>query len=268
MSVSAVQAPASATVPPTVVVRELRKNYGAVEATRGVDFHIDKGEIVGFVGDNGAGKSTLMKMIAGDVRPSSGRISICGREVEHSSTSWARDHGVEMVYQDLALCDNLDICTNIFLGREIQRRNMLGLKTLNHDEMLARAHDLLQILDVRLPSLLEPVTALSGGQRQMVAIARSIAFDPQLVIMDEPTAALSVTTGEPLLEMIRRLPSRGVAVMLVSHRLSDVLSTANRIYVLRHGKIAAEVRASETTETELLHLMAGVGASNVPHDRV
>jgi ABC-type sugar transport system ATPase subunit len=246
---------------PAVLVKDLRKNYGAVEATRGVDFYINKGEIVGFVGDNGAGKSTLMKMIAGDVPPSSGSIAINGHVVENASASWARDHGVEMVYQDLALCDNIDICSNIFLGREIKRRNILGMKCLSHDEMLARAHELLSMLDVRLPSLLEPVTALSGGQRQMVAIARSVAFQPQLVIMDEPTAALSVTTGEPLLELIRRLPSRGVAVMLVSHRLSDILSTADRIYVLRHGKIAAEVRSSETTETDLLHLMAGVGHS-------
>ena len=257
MTIAATNAKADAT--PAVVVKDLRKNYGAVEATRGVDFYIDKGEIVGFVGDNGAGKSTLMKMIAGDVAPTSGSIAINGQEVENASTSWAREHGVEMVYQDLALCDNIDICSNIFLGRELKRRNFLGINALAHDEMLQRAHELLTMLDVRLPSLLEPVTALSGWQRQMVAIARSVAFQPQLVIMDEPTAALSVTTGEPLLEMIRRLPSRDVAVMLVSHRLSDVLSTANRIYILRHGKIAAEVRASETSETELLHLMAGVG---------
>ncbi|MBB3394233.1 ATP-binding cassette domain-containing protein [Rhizobium sp. BK060] len=243
---------------PAVRVRDLRKNYGAVEATRGVDFNINKGEIVGFVGDNGAGKSTLMKMVAGDVAPSSGEIAINGQVVENASASWARDHGVEMVYQDLALCDNIDICSNIFLGRELRRRNLLGVNCLDHDEMLSRAHKLMGMLEVKLPSLLEPVTALSGGQRQMVAIARSVAFQPQLVIMDEPTAALSVTTGEPLLELIRRLPSQGVAVMLVSHRLSDILSTADRIYVLRHGKIGAEVRASETTETELLHLMAGL----------
>ena len=260
MSMAATGAGAAAT--PAVVVKELRKNYRAVEATRGVDFHIHRGEIVGFVGDNGAGKSTLMKMIAGDVPPTSGTIAINGQIVENASTSWARDHGVEMVYQDLALCDNLDICSNIFLGRELRRRNVFGINCLAHDEMLARAHELLTMLEVRLPSLLEPVTALSGGQRQMVAIARSVAFQPQLVIMDEPTAALSVSTSEPLLELIRRLPSRGVAVMLVSHRLSDILSTADRIYVLRHGKIAAEVRSSEATETDLLHLMAGVGPSH------
>ena len=241
-----------------VKVRQLRKNYGAVEAIREVDFHINKAEIVGFVGDNGAGKSTLMKMIAGDVTPTSGDIAINGQAVVSSSTSWTRDHGVEMVYQDLALCDNLDICANIFLGREVKRRNLLGLKQLDHEQMLIRAKALLEQLNVRLPSLLEPVTALSGGQRQMVAIARSVAFEPQLVIMDEPTAALSVGAGEPLLELIRRLPQQGVAVMLVSHRLSDVLSTADRIYVLRHGRIAAEVHAGETSEGDLLHLMAGI----------
>ena len=249
-----------------VDVRQLRKNYGAVEAIRDVDFHINKAEIVGFVGDNGAGKSTLMKMIAGDVAPTSGEIVINGQTVASSSTSWTRDHGVEMVYQDLALCDNLDICANIFLGREEKRRNLLGFKQLDHEHMLVRAEALLEQLNVRLPSLLEPVTALSGGQRQMVAIARSVAFEPKLVIMDEPTAALSVGAGEPLLELIRRLPEQGVAVMLVSHRLSDVLSTADRIYVLRHGCIAAEVRAAETNEGDLLHLMAGItGPAGEPH---
>ncbi|MCA3505287.1 MAG: sugar ABC transporter ATP-binding protein [Rhodobacter sp.] len=240
-----------------VSVRDLRKNYGAVEATRGVSFEIRPGEIVGLVGDNGAGKSTLTKMIAGDVVPSSGEIRIGGNLVQSSSTTWARDHGVEMVYQDLALCDNLDICANIFLGREITQKTILGHRALNHDAMLAKAESLLAMLELKLPNLREPVTALSGGQRQMVAIARSVAYDPKLVIMDEPTAALSVSAGQPVLDLIRRLPQQNVAILLISHRLSDVLSTADRILVLRQGKIAATARASEIDEIELLHLMAG-----------
>ncbi|GLQ80747.1 ABC transporter ATP-binding protein [Mesorhizobium huakuii] len=253
----------SVTSASAVSVRDLRKNYGAVEATRGVSFEIFPGEIVGLVGDNGAGKSTLTKMIAGDVPPTSGEIRIGGTSVQSSSTTWARDHGVEMVYQDLALCDNLDICANIFLGREITRRSVLGYARLSHDVMMAKAQQLLTMLEVKLPNLREPVTALSGGQRQMVAIARSVAYEPKLVIMDEPTAALSVSAGQPVLELIRRLPQRNVAILLISHRLSDVLTTADRILVLRRGKIVAAVRASEIDEGELLHLMAGI---NVPNE--
>ncbi|TBD72744.1 ATP-binding cassette domain-containing protein [Rhizobium ruizarguesonis] len=247
---------------PAVSVKDLRKNYDAVEATRGVSFDIMPGEIIGLVGDNGAGKSTLTKMIAGDVAPSSGEIRIGGSQVQSSSTTWARDHGVEMVYQDLALCDNLDICANIFLGREIVQRSPLGFRRLAHDEMHRKAEGLLKMLDVKLPNLREPVTALSGGQRQMVAIARSVAYDPKLVIMDEPTAALSVSAGQPVLDLIRRLPKQGVAVLLISHRLSDVLTTADRILVLRRGRIGATVKASDTSEGELLHLMAGINAPN------
>jgi len=247
---------------PAVRVKDLRKNYGAVEATRGVSFDIMPGEIIGLVGDNGAGKSTLTKMIAGDVAPTSGEIHIGGSLVQSSSTTWARDHGVEMVYQDLALCDNLDICANIFLGREITRRSALGYARLAHDEMHLKAEGLLKMLEVKLPNLREPVTALSGGQRQMVAIARSVAYEPKLVIMDEPTAALSVSAGQPVLDLIRRLPKQGVAVLLISHRLSDVLTTADRILVLRRGKVAATVKASEITEGDLLHLMAGINAPN------
>ncbi|MBZ9719312.1 ATP-binding cassette domain-containing protein [Mesorhizobium sp. AD1-1] len=253
----------SATSASAVSVRDLRKNYGAVEATRGVSFEIFPGEIVGLVGDNGAGKSTLTKMIAGDVPPTSGEIRIGGTSVQSSSTTWARDHGVEMVYQDLALCDNLDICANIFLGREITHRGVLGYARLSHDVMMTKAQQLLTMLEVKLPNLREPVTALSGGQRQMVAIARSVAYEPKLVIMDEPTAALSVSAGQPVLELIRRLPQRNVAILLISHRLSDVLTTADRILVLRRGKIVAAVRASEIDEGDLLHLMAGI---NVPNE--
>ena len=258
--------PLSAGRPPTVAARGLLKNYGAVKVIRGVDLHIGAGEIVGLVGDNGAGKSTLMKMIAGDVAPSGGELVIAGNPVQAGSTSWSREHGVEMVYQDLALCDNLDICANIFLGRELVRQGWWGKVALDHEAMLGKAEDLLATLEVSFPSLLEPVTALSGGQRQMVAIARSVAFDPRIVIMDEPTAALSVGAAAPLLDLIRLLPSRGVSVMLVSHRLSDVLNTADRIYVLRHGRVVAEVNSGTTSEGDLLHLMAGVGQASADRD--
>jgi simple sugar transport system ATP-binding protein/D-xylose transport system ATP-binding protein len=167
-----------------------------------------------------------------------------------------------MVYQDLALCDNLDVRENIFLGRELKSRSRLGLRALQHDAMTASAARLLRRLDIKIGSLLDPVSGLSGGQRQAVAIARAIAFNPGLVIMDEPTSALSVSAAEPLLELIRLLPSEGAGVMLVSHRLSDLLTTSDRIYVLRRGRIVAEVRTKETSEGELLHLMAGLAPMN------
>jgi simple sugar transport system ATP-binding protein/D-xylose transport system ATP-binding protein len=236
----------------------LSKRYGAVYALRGVDFRINEGEIVGIAGDNGAGKSTLMKLISGDLTPTEGRLIVNNEEVKTLTPGRARELGVEMVYQDLALCDNLDICENIFIGSEIKKRNFLGIKRLDHDEMRNKAQKLFFRLNVSFPSLLEPVTALSGGQRQMVAIARAIAFKPCLMIMDEPTAALSVGASEPVLQLIKMLPSEGAAVMVVSHRLSDLLTTTDRILVIRHGSIVAELKTSETTEEELLHQMAGI----------
>src|SRR6056297_1396546 len=231
------------------------KYYGAVTALENIDFHIAPGEVVGFAGDNGAGKSTLMRTIAGDVTPSSGELRIGGRMDPAYSPRRAREIGVEMVYQDLALCDNLDIYENIFLGREISRFGLPGLKVLDRPQMLARAEEVLDRLDLHLPSLTEPVSALSGGQRQLVAIARAMASSPKLVIMDEPTAALSVKAGRPLLQLIRRLPQSGASVMLVSHRLSDLMETTDRIYILRRGSIACELKTAETTETEILHAM-------------
>jgi simple sugar transport system ATP-binding protein/D-xylose transport system ATP-binding protein len=249
-----------------VSARGLRKNYGAVEALRDVSFEIHPGDIVGFAGDNGAGKSTLMKIISGALRPSGGSLHLGEHEVREYGPGSARALGVEMVYQDLALCDNLDIRENIFLGRELRRRTFPGVRTICHDEMTERARAVLESLGIRLGSLFDPVSALSGGQRQAVAIARAIAFQPKLVIMDEPTAALSVAAAAPLLELIRRLPAQGTSVMLVSHRLSDLISTTDRIYVLRAGEIVAELRTGETDEENLLRVMAGLpGSANGSH---
>ena len=245
----------SAAEHPTIVGAELRKTYGAVAALSGVDMTVGRGEIIGLAGDNGAGKSTLLKIIAGSVKPTSGSLLIDGEAVAEFSPSYARDHGVELVYQDLALCDNLDVCSNIFLGRELKR----GIpRRLAHREMTERSVALLDRLEVRVPSVAEPVSALSGGQRQAVAICRALAFRPKLILMDEPTAALSVNAVTPLLELIARLPREGAAVVLVSHRLSDLLAVTNRIYVFRRGEMVAEVRTHESSERRLLHLMAGI----------
>lgn len=243
-----------------VAAQGIRHFYGAVEALRGVDFEIGRGEVVGFAGDNGAGKSTLMKIVAGALKPSEGKLHVEGRLVNMFDPAHARDLGIEMVYQDLALCDNLDVRENIFLGREPRRRTPFGFSVIDGEHMTREAESLLQRLEIRVPSLLEPVSALSGGQRQAVAICRPLAFRPHLVIMDEPTAALSVNATQPLLRLIRRLAEHGTSVMLVSHRLNDVLSVTDRIYVLRNGEVVANLRTAETDEERLLRLMAGIAA--------
>jgi ABC-type sugar transport system ATPase subunit len=240
--------------------RGLTKRFGAVEAVRGVDFRIGRREIVGFAGDNGAGKSTLMKIVAGALQPTDGSLTLDGTPVTHYSPTHARSLGIEMVYQDLALCENLDVRENIFLGRE-PRRSLLGLKVVAHEQMTQAAEELLGRLEIDVASLADPVSVLSGGQRQAVAICRALAFSPHLVIMDEPSAALSGNAVKPLLELIRRLPAQGTSVLLVSHRLSDLLSTSDRIYVLRSGRLAAELLTGETSEAEVLHLMAGLGTN-------
>jgi ABC-type sugar transport system ATPase subunit len=241
----------------TVEARKLTKHYGAVQAIADATFHIGHAEIVGFAGDNGAGKSTLMKMVAGSVEASTGQLLIDGAERKEWSPAAVRDEGVEMVYQDLALCDNLNVYENIFLGRELKVRKG-GMLLLDHVAMRKRAHELLDRLQVNLKSLVDPVSCLSGGQRQMVAICRATAFNPKLVIMDEPTAALSVGAGRPLMDLIRRLPSQGTAVMIVSHRLSDLIETSSRIYVVRRGVVVTEMKTAQTTEHSLLRAMAGM----------
>ncbi len=240
-----------------VEARKLTKNYHAIQAIADATFNIGHAEIVGFAGDNGAGKSTLMKMVAGSVQASTGQLFIDGVERKVWSPAAVRDEGVEMVYQDLALCDNLNVYENIFLGREPKLRKG-GMLVLDHATMRKRAHELLDRLQVHLKSLVDPVSCLSGGQRQIIAICRAIAFSPKLVIMDEPTAALSVSAGRPLLDLIRRLPSESTAVMIVSHRLSDLIETSNRIYVVGRGAMVNELKTSETTEHALLRAMAGL----------
>ena len=237
----------------------VEKAYGAVHALRDATFYIERGEIVGFAGDNGAGKSTLLKLIAGSIDHTGGKLVFDGSERKTTTPDLARRAGIEMVYQDLALCDNLNVYENIYLGRELVTRRG-GVRRLDHAAMRQGANDLLERLGVELTSMLDPVSTLSGGQRQMVAICRATAFKPKLIIMDEPTAALSVAAGKPLLELIRRLPGEGTSVMLVSHRLSDMLDTCARIYVVRHGQVLDPVGADDTSETTLLHLMEGRGS--------
>jgi simple sugar transport system ATP-binding protein len=236
-------------------LRDITKSFGAIHALQGVDLSISPGEAVGLMGDNGAGKSTLMKIIAGNFPPTSGTISIEGRSVAFSRPLDAREAGIEIVYQDLALCDNLTAAANVFLGREL-RRKIGPFSMLDHASMYSRAGALF----AELKSETRPrdlVRQMSGGQRQAVAIARTRLSDPRLVLMDEPTAAISVRQVKEVLALIHRLKDTGHAVILVSHRMPDVFEVCDRVAVLRRGVKVADKRIADTTPEEVTGLIIG-----------
>jgi D-xylose transport system ATP-binding protein len=223
-----------------------------VQALTSANLDVRAGEVLALVGDNGAGKSTLVKVIAGVAPADEGSITWEGRPVTVRRPADAQALGVATVYQDLALCDNLDVASNLFLGRERTSRGVL-----DEVEMERRARDLLQTLSVRIPSVRVPVAALSGGQRQAVAIARSLLGEPKVVMLDEPTAALGVEQTAQVLELIERLRERGLGVILISHNLADVLMVADRVAVLRLGRNAGDFRAAEVTHEELVAAITG-----------
>lgn len=233
----------------------ITKSFGAIHALNGVDLSIAPGEAVGLMGDNGAGKSTLMKIIAGNFLPSSGEIRIEDRKVEFHKPLDAREAGIEIVYQDLALCDNLTAGANVFLGRELKKR--IGpFSMLDYGAMYSKAAELF----AELKSETRPrdlVRQMSGGQRQAVAIARTRLSDPKLVLMDEPTAAISVRQVAEVLSLIKRLKDTGHAVILVSHRMPDVFDVCDRVAVLRRGTKVADKRISDTTPEEVTGLIIG-----------
>jgi simple sugar transport system ATP-binding protein len=236
-------------------MKNITKNFGAINALQGVDFHIKAGEAVGLMGDNGAGKSTLMKIIAGNLRPSSGEISIQGKEAVFSNPLDARGLGIEIVYQDLALCDNLTAAANVFLGREL--RSGFGIiHRLKHAAMNERAAELFKELksETRPKDLVE---RMSGGQRQAVALARTRLSDPKLVLLDEPTAAISVRQVAEVLARIAQLRDTGHAVILVSHRMGDVFEVCDRVAVLRRGRKIADKPISKSSPEEVTGLITG-----------
>lgn len=236
-------------------LREITKSFGAIHALQGVDLEVEPGEAVGLMGDNGAGKSTLMKIIAGNYPPTSGTIHIEGRETKFAKPLDARNSGIEIVYQDLALCNNLTAAANVFLGREKKRR--LGpLPYLDHRGMYERAAELFKELksETRPRDL---VQQMSGGQRQAVAIARTRLSDPKLVLMDEPTAAISVRQVAEVLNLIHRLKETNHAVVLVSHRMPDVFEVCDRVAVLRRGSKVADRPVKETSPEEVTGLITG-----------
>jgi simple sugar transport system ATP-binding protein len=218
---------------------------------------VHPGEVLGLVGDNGAGKSTLIKMISGVYVPDGGRLVLKGHDVSFASPQDARDAGIETIYQDLALCENLDAAANIFLGREPVRRMLFVLPAVDRRQMLTESRRILEQLDIRIPRLARPIREMSGGQRQAVAIARAVYWNAQLMIMDEPTAALGVPEQRKVLALVRTLRERGVGVIIISHNLQDVLDVADRVVVMRRGRVVGERRIAETNTADLLALMVG-----------
>ncbi|KKB63265.1 hypothetical protein WM40_12175 [Robbsia andropogonis] len=218
------------TTQPVLSLRGVSKNFGAVSALTDIDLDVHAGEVVALVGDNGAGKSTLVKILAGVHQPTSGTIRFGGKEITLSTPGAALDLGIATVFQDLALCENLDVVANIYLGRE------LNALRLDEVAMEVRAWTLLNELSARIPSVRDVVASLSGGQRQTVAIARSLLLDPKLIMLDEPTAALGVAQTAEVLNLIERVRDRGHAVIMISHNMEDVRAVADRIVVLRLGR--------------------------------
>jgi len=239
---------------------ELRKQFGGLVAVDGVSLEVEAGEVVGLIGDNGAGKSTLIKMLAGVYRPDAGHLFLNEHEVSFASPQDARDLGIETIYQDLALCENLDAGANIFLGREPSRRVLGVLPAVDRPRMLRESRRILQQLDIRIPGLGRPIRLMSGGQRQAVAIARAVYWNAKLMIMDEPTAALGVPEQRKVLALVRTLREHGVGVIIISHNLQDVLQVADRAIVMRRGRKVGERSIAETSSSDLLGLMVGAPA--------
>jgi ribose transport system ATP-binding protein len=242
--------------PVRVRMEHVTKRYGAVRSLDDVSLEVRAGEVLGLVGDNGAGKSTLMKVLSGAVIPDSGRIFIDGRELRMTSPADARRERIEMVYQDLSLCDTIDVSGNVMLGRE-PKRHILGMPFLDKKTMHARSVEMLAQLGIRIPDPRTKVEYLSGGQRQSIAIGRAASFDPLVLIMDEPTAALAVAEVDAVLELIRTVQSRGVSVILITHRLQDLFHVCDRLVVLYEGRRVAERLIRETDIEEVVNLIVG-----------
>ena len=236
---------------PMLQLRGVNKSFGAVHVLQDVDFDVYSGQVTALVGDNGAGKSTLIKAVAGIHPFDSGDYMFEGRPVHVTTPKQANALGIEVVYQDLALCDNLDIVDNLFLGREMTHRGVLDEQTMEQ-----RASETLARLSVRtVKSIRQVVASLSGGQRQTVAIARAVIWNSKLVILDEPTAALGVAQTEQVLRLVRQLADNGLAVVLISHNLNDVFGVADHISVLYLGRMAAQVKAADVRRNEVVELI-------------
>lgn len=238
-------------------VRNLSKHFGAVRALNDFSMTIAPGEVVALAGDNGAGKTTLIKAISGVYKPTSGEVRLEGRPVSFSTPQEARDSGIETIYQDLALADNLSIGGNIFLGREPMTKKFGFLPVLDRKKMAEAARDTMALLDFHVSRMDAPVSNFSGGQRQAVAIGRAVYWNARLLIMDEPTAALGVPEQRKVISLIHQLKAQGRGVIFISHNLQDIFAVSDRIVVLRRGVLAGERRIADTTHDEVVKLMVG-----------
>jgi D-xylose transport system ATP-binding protein len=238
---------------PLLQLRGASKAYGAVQALSNVDLEVYAGEVVGLVGDNGAGKSTLIKAISGVGPADTGEFFVEGQSVKITSPQIASRLGIETVYQDLALCDNLDVVANLFLGREEREY----LRTLNETDMEKRTLQILRTLDVKIPSVRTVVASLSGGQRQSIAVAKTVLRNAKVVLLDEPTAALGVAQTRQVLNLIRRLREQGLGVLVISHNLADVFEVVDRVVVLRLGKKVGTFDIKSTTAEQIVATITG-----------
>ncbi|MGL5819619.1 MAG: ATP-binding cassette domain-containing protein [Phycicoccus sp.] len=246
------------TLAPVLSMTGISKRFGAVQALKDIDFHVETGEVVALVGDNGAGKSTLVKAIAGVYAPDEGQVVFDGAPVSITSPSEAQRLGIATVFQDLALCDNLDVVGNLFLGNEVVRATALDEVTMEKESWR-----LLRELSAKIPSVRIPVASLSGGQRQTVAIARSLLGKPKVVMLDEPTAALGVAQTAEVLNLVERLRENGLGVILISHNMSDVMAVADRVVVLRLGRNNGEFRVADTNAQEIIAAITGATTNAV-----
>lgn len=251
---------------PALQLRNISKSFGAVQALRNVDFEVYPGEVVGLVGDNGAGKSTLIKTISGVNVPDSGEIFVGGQQVHIGSPSDATKLGIETVYQDLALCDNLDVVNNLYLGREAVTAGAGPISPLDELEMERRTLEVLRQLEVKIPSVRTAVASLSGGQRQSIAVAKTILRNARVVLLDEPTAALGVAQTRQVLNLIKRLREQGLAVAVISHNLADVFEVVDRVIVMRLGRRVATYDIHTTTPEQVVGAITGAEFGEVPEN--
>ncbi|HXR43036.1 MAG TPA: ATP-binding cassette domain-containing protein [Acidothermaceae bacterium] len=246
---------------PILAMRGINKSFGAVQVLHDVNFNVYPGEVMALVGDNGAGKSTMVKCVGGIHPIDSGEIQFEGQPVAIHSPRDAAHHGIAIVYQDLALCDNLDIVENMFLGRELYRPIT---RALDEAKMEQRARDTLTSLSVRtVKSVRQVVKSLSGGQRQTVAIAKAVLWQNRVVLLDEPTAALGVAQTRQVLDLVRRLADSGIGVVLISHNMNDVMEVADRITTLYLGRVAAEVKRADVTYSQVVELITAGRTGNI-----
>jgi len=242
---------------PMLQVRQLTKRFGGLTAVDRVDLEVYPGEVVGLLGDNGAGKSTLIKMVSGVYHPDGGQIFFQGREIRLGSPIDALELGIETLYQDLALAENLNVYANIFLGRERTKPFLGFIQVLDHASMHEESKKVLKRLEIEIPSLQSHIKTLSGGQRQAVAIGRSIYWNARLLILDEPTAALGVQEQRKVLDLVRVLRSQNIPIIVISHQLFDIFSVTDRLVIMRRGKKVAERLTKDTTPDEVVGLIIG-----------